>query len=258
MVTLIEALILAIIQGLTEWLPVSSSGHLVIAQEFLGLNPPLIFDVMLHVGTLIVVVAVFRKDILNILKAIAKGNWQSQEGKLALYIVAGSIPIAVTGFVLRDFFESMFCNLQSVGVALLVTGCVLFVSEKRVGTKKIGATDSLIIGLAQAVAIIPGVSRSGLTVSAGLLRKIDKASAFRFSFLLSVPAVLGATLFEVKDLVVGNVDMIPLLFGVIVAMVVGYLSLRLLQKIVLSEKFHYFSVYCWIAGLLLIVFVLIQ
>jgi len=258
MVTVIEALILAVIQGLTEWLPVSSSGHLVVAQEFLGLNPPLIFDVMLHVGTLLVVVAVFRQDILNILKALAKGDLQSQEGKQALYIVAGSIPIAATGFLLRDIFESLFCNLQSVGIALLATGCILFISEKRPGNKKITAADSIIIGVAQAVAIIPGISRSGLTVSTGLLRKIDKQTAFKFSFLLSIPAVLGATVFEAKDIIVGNVDMIPLLVGVVVAMVVGYVSLKLLQKIVLQEKFHYFAVYCWTAGLLLLIFVLLQ
>ena len=257
MVTLIEAVILAVIQGLTEWLPVSSSGHLVIAQNFLGLNPPLIFDVMLHFGTLIVVLAVFRNDILKILKALVKRNFNSQEGKFALHIIVGSIPIAIIGVTFYSFIKSLFSNLLAAGVALLVTGCVLFISEKRLGTKKMNTLDSLLVGLAQAIAIIPGISRSGLTISTGLLRKIDKATAFRFSFLLSVPAIIGATIIEVKDLVVGNVDVLPVAVGVIVSMLVGYASLKLLQKIVMTEKFHLFAYYCWAVGVTIVVFTLI-
>ncbi len=191
MVTLIEALILAVIQGLTEWLPVSSSGHLVITQTVLGLNLPLIYSVMLHVGTLIVVLTVFRKDIADIIKALVKRDFETEEAKLALFIAVGSVPIAIMGFVFYDIFKSLFSNLPAVALALIITGCVLFVSEKRLGNKKMGILDSLLIGLAQGVAIIPGVSRSGVTVATGLLRKIDKATAFRYSFLLSVPAVIG-------------------------------------------------------------------
>ena len=171
MVTIIEAVILAVIQGLTEWLPVSSSGHLVIAQNFLGLNPPLIFDVMLHVGTLIVVLAVFRNDILDILKALVKGDFKTDQGKFALYIVTGSIPIAIIGVTLYDSIKSLFSNLLATGVALVITGCILFFSEKRAGTKKMGIIDSMLVGLAQGIAIIPGISRSGITISTGLLRK---------------------------------------------------------------------------------------
>ena len=257
MVTLLEAVILAVIQGLTEWLPVSSSGHLVIAKTFLDLNPPLIFDVMLHFGTLIVVLAVFRNDILKIFKALVKRNFNSQEGKFALHIIVGSIPIAIIGVTFYSFIKSLFSNLLAAGVALLVTGCVLFISEKRLGTKKMNTLDSLLVGLAQAIAIIPGISRSGLTISTGLLRKIDKATAFRFSFLLSVPAIIGATIIEVKDLVVGNVDVLPVAVGVIVSMLVGYASLKLLQKIVMTEKFHLFAYYCWAVGVTIVVFTLI-
>ena len=159
MVSLIEAFVLAVVQGLTEWLPVSSSGHLVITQQLLGLNVPLIFDIMLHVGTLIVVLAVFRKDIQAILKALIKGDFQSQEGKTALYIALGSVPIAIIGMGLKDVIESLFSNLLAVGVALIITGCILFISEKRVGSKKMTALDSLLIGIAQGAAIIPGISR---------------------------------------------------------------------------------------------------
>jgi undecaprenyl-diphosphatase len=258
MVTLIEVLILAVVQGLTEWLPVSSSGHLVITQKVLGLNIPLIFSVMLHVGTLIVILTVFRKDILEIIKALVKRDFETEEGKLALFIAVGSVPIALIGFIFHDFFESLFSNLLAVGLALLITGWVLFFSEKRIGNRKIGILDSLLIGLAQGVTIIPGISRSGVTVATGLLRRVDKAIAFKYSFLLSMPAVIGATVMESRELVVGNVDMVPLFLGTIISMIVGYVSLKLLQKIVMNEKIHLFAYYCWTVGLAIILFTIFQ
>jgi undecaprenyl-diphosphatase len=254
MVTLIDILILAVVQGLTEWLPISSSGHLVIAQKYLGLNLPLIFSVMLHVGTVVVVLLVFRKDVAEILRALVKGDFETEEGKLALFIALGSVPTALIGFAFHDLFESLFNNLLAVGSALLFTGFVLFFSEKRIGNQKMGILDSLLIGLAQAVAIIPGVSRSGVTVATGLLRKIDKQTAFKYSFLLSVPAVIGATILESRELIVGNVNIISMLLGVIISMIVGYISLKLLQKIVLTEKFHLFAYYCLAVGIAIIFF----
>jgi len=258
MVTLIEVFILAVIQGLTEWLPVSSSGHLVIIQKVLGLSPPLILDVMLHVGTLFGVLTVFRNDILDIIKALIKRDFGTDAGKLALFITVGSVPIAIIGFVFYDILESLFSNLPAVGLTLLITGCVLVFSEKRPGNKKMGILDSILIGLAQGVAIIPGSSRSGVTVATGLLRKIDKATAFRYSFLLSVPAVIGATVMESKDLVAGNVDAVPLFLGAIISMIVGYASLKLVQKIVMNEKFHLFAYYCWTVGIAIIFFTIFQ
>ena len=255
MVTLIEALFLAVVQGLTEWMPVSSSGHLVITQTVLGLNPPLIFDVMLHVGTLIVVLTVFRKDIADIIKAVIKRDFETEEGKLALFIVVGSVPIAIIGFVFYDFFKSLFSNLLAVGVAIIITGSVIFFSEKRMGNRKMGILDSLLIGLAQAVTIIPGISRSGITVATGLLRKIDKTKAFRYSFLLSVPAVIGATVMESRDLVLGNMDMAPVFLGATISMIVGYVSLKILKKIVMNKKFHLFAYYCWTVGIAIILFI---
>lgn len=258
MVTVFEAFILAVIQGLTEWLPVSSSGHLVIAQQFLGLNPPLIFDLMLHMGTLVVVLFAFRKDVLSILKALAKRDFRSDEGKLAVFIVTGSIPIAFVGVLFRDTIEQLFSSLLAVGAALLVTAGVLFVSEKRLGNNKLGILDSILIGVAQAVAIVPGVSRSGLTVSTGLLRKIDKQTAFRYSFLLSAPAILGATVFELKNIATTNLELAPITAGTIVAMIVGYLSLKLLERVVMSEKFHVFAYYCATAGAVIIFYTILQ
>jgi len=258
MVSLIEILILGVMQGLTEWLPISSSAHLVIIQKVLGLNLPLIYSVMLHVGTLFVVLTVFRKDILEIIKALVKRDFETEEGKLALLITVGSVPIAIIGFVFYDVFESLFSNLSAVGLALLITGCIIFFSEIRLGKRKMGFLDSLIIGLAQGVSIIPGISRSGITISIGLLRKIDKATAFSYSFLLSVPAVMGAIVIESKDFVVGNIEATSLFLGAIISMTVGYTSLKLLQKIIMNEKFHLFAYYCWIVGIAIILFIIFQ
>lgn len=258
MVTIIEALILAIIQGLTEWLPVSSSGHLVIAQQFLGLNPPLIFDLILHIGTLGVVLISFRKDILKILKALVKKDLRSDEGKLAFFIIVGSVPIAVIGFIFKENIEQLFSSLLAVGVALLINAGVLFFSERRKGNKKMGTLDSFLIGIAQAAALIPGVSRSGLTVSTGLLNRINKKTAFRFSFLLSIPAILGATLFEFGDISTVNIELTSIVVGTGLSMVVGYVSLKLLQHIVMSGKFHLFAYYCTILGVAIIFYTIFQ
>jgi undecaprenyl-diphosphatase len=258
MVSLFEVFILAVIQGLTEWLPISSSGHLVIAQKYLGLNLPLIFDVMLHAGTVLVILVVFKKDVANIIRALTKRDFETEEGKLALFIAAGSVPIALVGYFLHDFIEMLFNNLITVAIGLLFTGSILFFSEKRHGNKRLGVLDSLLVGLAQAVAIVPGVSRSGLTIATGLMRSIKKATAFKFSFLLSTPAILGATALESRDLVLSNVDIVPLLVGALISMIVGYASLKILQKIIMMEKLHFFAYYCWTLGLLLTLFLTFQ
>ena len=251
---LIQVLILAIIQGIMEWLPISSSGHLVVVQQHLGLKVPLIFDVSLHVGTLCVIIVAFRKDIAEIVKALYKLDFKSEEGKLAIHIALGSIPTAIIGLLFHDIFKLLFNSTLAVGTALIITGFILYFSKLRKNGKELSYLDSLLIGIAQGVAIAPGISRSGITLSTGFLRRIKKEVIFRYSFLLSIPAVIGATVMESKDLVVGEVDMVAPLFGVVVSMVVGYVSLKLLLKIVLKEKFHLFAYYCWIAGLITIIF----
>ena len=250
--TLIEIFILAVIQGLTEWLPVSSSGHLVITQKILGLNLPLVYSVMLHVGTLFVVIIFFWKDILCIIEALIKREFETEEGKLATFIVIGSIPIAIIGLVSHDIVERLFSDLFAVSIALIITAVVIFFSEKRKGNRKMKLLDSLLIGLAQGIALIPGISRSGMTISMGLLRQIEKKTVFKYSFLLSVPAIIGATIMESKDIVTGNIEMAPIFFGVITSMIVGYFSLKILQKIVISEKFHLFGYYCGVVGIVII------
>ena len=249
---ILEILFLAIIQGLTEWLPISSSGHLVIAQSLLGFNPPLLFDVMLHFGTLVVILIVFRRDVVNIIKALAKADFGTEDGKTALFVVVGSVPIGILGFIFYEVLASLYSNILAVGLALIVTGCILFISEKRLGHRRMGFIDSLFIGVAQVITLIPGISRSGITISMGLLRRIDKAQAFRFSFLLSIPAILGATVFESKELVLGNIDVLLLFLGTVISMVIGYISLKFLQRIIMTERLHLFAYYCWIIGLLTI------
>lgn len=256
--TLIDILILAVVQGITEWLPISSFGHLAIVEEYLGLELPLIFNVTLHVGTLFVVLAVFWRDIIKIAKALVRLDFKTDEGKLALFIAIGSVPTALIGFFFHDIFESFSHNLLVVGVALLITGFVLFVSERRKTDREVSFLDSLLIGTAQGIAIAPGISRSGVTIATGLLRRVKKEIAFKYSFLLYVPAVIGATVMESRDLVVGNVDLVALFLGTIISMIIGYISLKFLRKIVMKEKIHLFAYYCWIVGLMTVFFHLFQ
>jgi undecaprenyl-diphosphatase len=259
---LIQTLVLAVIQGITEWLPVSSTGHLNIARNCMGLSTTepsyIFFDFMLHIGTLCVVLAAFRNDIASILKAVIRQDFQTEEGKMALFIIAGSIPTAIIGFILNFLFhkefESLYLNLLTVGTALLINGFILYVSQLRRNNEKLSYTDSLLVGIAQGTAIIPGISRSGVTITTGLLRKVKKETAFKYSFLLSIPAVIGATIAESRNLVISNVDMSTMFFGAITSMIVGYIFLKLLQKIVMKEKFHLFAYYCWITGLVIIIY----
>jgi undecaprenyl-diphosphatase len=255
MATLLEILILAIIQGVTEWLPISSSGHLVIAQEYLGLSLPVLFDVVLHLGSLVVVLGVFWRDVLKVLKAVARLDFGSQDGKMGLYIVFGSIATAVIGFVFRDLFEGLFSNLYAVGLAFVATGCfysLLYAFRRnKYQDKPLNAVDAVAIGVAQGVALIPGVSRSGSTITTGLLLKVDKEVALRFSFLLFIPAVIGAAVLSVVDSggdFAAVVDPVSLLIGLIVTVLVGYVALRLLLRIVMKGRLYLFAFYCWVVG----------
>jgi len=262
--SLIDILILSVVQGVTEWLPVSSSGHLAVIQNYLGLSTeehPLIFlDIMLHVGTLGVILLAFREDIVKIVKAVARLDFKTEEGKLALFILVGSVPTALIGFTLHSIFESFFENLLAIGIALLVTGFFLFASKRRKNNKELNYTDSLLIGIAQGVAYIPGISRSGVTIATGLLRKVKKETAFKYSFLLSIPAIVGtavaSTITEVRSLSTQDVPII--FFGVITSMILGYISFKLLQRIIMKGRFHMFAYYCWTVGAIIIFYHLFQ
>ena len=253
MITIIQAIILGIIQGITEWLPISSSGHLVIAQHFFKLRPPLIFDIILHVATLFVIFVVFKEEITNMARSVLKLDFKSYYGKLALFIIIGSVPTALIGYFFHDLLESLFYNLVAVGVALILTGTLLFFCERSKKKRELNYFDSLLVGIAQGIAIIPGISRSGATIGLGLLRGIKKETIATFSFLLAIPAIMGASIYEARDLAATNISSLVLFVGMVSAMITGYIFLKILLKIIMSKRFHLFSYYCWLLGLIVII-----
>ncbi|MFH0854224.1 MAG: undecaprenyl-diphosphate phosphatase [bacterium] len=280
-----QSIILGIMQGIAEWLPISSSGHLVIAQEFFGLQNAMFFDIMLHIATIFVVFIVFWKDIKEILKALFKRDFRSEYGKLAIYVIIGSIPTGIIGFLFCDTFEKLFSNLWAVGGALMVTGILLLLTRKKhtyiiprltrhpenlkyslpnliphqaqndiEEYRELNGKSSFLIGIVQGIAIIPGISRSGSTISAGILMGINKEKAARFSFLLSIPAIIGAFLLEFNrlDMPTNSAQTARILTGMIAAMLAGYISLKLLLKIIKLEKFYLFGYYCIAVSAILI------
>jgi len=262
-----EAIFLGVVQGLTEFLPVSSSGHLVLFRQVFGIqDPPLLFDTMVHVGTLVGVFAVLWKDILAILKKIVQ--------PLTLYLIIGTIPAVVAALILRDWLEMAFETGNYVGFAFLGTTVLLSVAEllsKRAAKHslrepgKMNWLDALIIGLCQAIAVIPGISRSGATLSGALSRGLDRNSAARFSFMLSIPIILGAALFQFIELLKGGDELgavetagagigpLPIAVGTVIAAVVGFFAVRLMLKIVRERSLWGFAIYTGILGVLVLI-----
>jgi len=247
-----QAFILAFVQGVTEWLPVSSSGHLVILQHLMGLTVPVAFDVMLHLGTLFSVLLFMRKDVASIVQKCVELDFKAPEGRLALYVVVGTIPAGVAGLLFKSWFESLFSSLKAVGLGLFLTALLLFASRNAAGRKDVGLKTSIKIGLVQAVSIIPGVSRSGSTISAGLLLGLRRSEAAKFSFLLSIPAIAGATVVEYRHLDFSTLTPLLVASSVLVSFAVGYVSLGLLWKTVNEDKFHLFAYYCLLVGMALL------
>jgi undecaprenyl-diphosphatase len=253
----IQAIILGFIQGVTEWLPISSTGHLRITEQLLGLTLPLLFDVTLHVGTLVIVLLFFRKDIKLVLAALAKGDFKSENGKLIPLIIVGTIPTALIGVVFNNAIETYFSNFLPIAGAFITCGVVLYFSKIGQERKEnITYMEALAIGAAQGIALIPGLSRSGLTIAIALLLGIRREKAFTFSFLLSVPAVIGAlglTLYEQHEtLTLAGVGLTEILVGIAVSLVVSYFALKLLWKALAGKKFYLFAFYCWLLGAVLI------
>jgi undecaprenyl-diphosphatase len=242
---MIEAILLGIVQGLTEWLPVSSSGHLVIVQELLGVSVPLGFDVALHTGTIIAVIVFFWNDIKSLSYAALKLDFKSKNGRIIPYIIYGTLPIAVVGILFRDLIAGMFTDLTVVGAALLTTGAFLYLTKYSKSTKNLSGKSSFIVGLSQAVALVPGISRSGFTISTGRILGIDRETVFRFSFLLAIPAVIGATVLEVGSADFSSVGIAHTLVGTAIAAIVGYLSLKFLHRMLRKGRLHAFAYYCW-------------
>jgi undecaprenyl-diphosphatase len=261
MISALEAVILGLIQGLTEWLPISSSGHLTIVNNSLGLEAPTFLFVLLHGGTLSVVLIFFRRRIMDILRAFKRRDFKSDAGRLGVLVALGSAPTVVIGFLFQEFFRSTFKNLLVVGFALIVTGILLFAVKNRVPSRDLSPQSTLLIGAAQGVAIIPGISRSGATITTGLFAGLKKEAAFEFSFLLSIPTIIGALVIELlnlQQLPTIDVDVTAVFGGVVVSVFVGYLSLKALMRLVLNSKLHWFAPYCWLVGGFVIITQILQ
>jgi undecaprenyl-diphosphatase len=271
--TILQALILGAVQGATEFIPVSSSAHLVLVPWLLGWRldsqAAFVFDVLLHWGTLAALVAVYWSDLWGMARAVVAGLAQRRplgapQARLAWLIVAATVPAVALGLAFKDFFEAMFANPVATAALLLGTAALLALSEYFGRfTRKIESLnwlDALVIGLAQSIAILPGISRSGATIAGGLARRLERPAAARFSFLLSVPALVGAGLVALKDLfeTPGWAAQAPILIlGFVTAAVVGYLCIRWLLAYLSRRSLYVFAVYCVLASLLcLLVFFL--
>ena len=265
------SILLGLIQGIAEFLPISSSGHLAIAQNLLGLNTevPEFFDVLLHLGTLLAVFVAYWQDIKDMVREFFCGIGDIAHRstptpvpparRLILLIVIGTLPLFAV-LPIHKKVQALSNNMFFIGMALIVTGFLLFACDlRRKGNKdERNATwlDAVVVGVGQAIATMPGISRSGMTITAGCFSGFERRFAVRFAFLLSIPAVLGANILSLKDALEAGVDwsQVPVyLVGVIVAAVVGYLCIRLLKMIADKGRFGAFAYYCWAVGLLTLV-----
>lgn len=259
------AIILGIVQGLTELFPVSSSAHLVILQSFFTdfRQPGVAFDVILHLGTLFAIAFYFRAEIINIVRGLIPARLLSVSSpidagvsrRFVLLIVIGTIPVVIAGLLFRKTIHQTFESAQVAAFFLLITGLLLFLSDRvqnvRRETKEMTLTDSILIGIAQAFALLPGISRSGATITAAIFLKIDRTEAARFSFLLSLPAVCGAVILESGYLrYISSADILPYIAGFISAALAGFLSLKLFFLVIRKARLKYFAYYCWILGTL--------
>ena len=276
--TLFSSILLGAVQGVTEFLPISSSGHLAIAEHLLGqagaADIPGFFDVLLHLGTLVAVFAAYWQDIREMIVEFFSGVGDLVHGttpapvpparRLILLIVVGTLPLFAV-LPVKDLVEGLGDNMYFVAGALLVTGCLLFASDRVRKGRKTERTatlaDVLLVGAAQAVATCPGISRSGTTITAGCFVGFERKFAVRFSFLLSIPAVLGANILSLKDALEAQIpwEEVPVyLAGVAVAAVSGYACIRLLKMVAEKGKFGFFAYYCWLAGAVTLVLTLLQ
>jgi len=246
---MIKYIILGIVQGFTEFLPVSSSGHLVIAQRILGMSgEELAISVVLHLGTLLALSIFFFKDIVRLL-----GDLKT----LALIIIVTLIT-GIIGIAGKDFFESLFSSPKLIAVAFAITGSILLFTRKFTAAKReeVNFKDALILGFTQALAIIPGISRSGATISTLLFRRIEWQTCFRFSFLVSLPVILGAALLETRkiDFLIQH-DFANLALGFVFSLLCGLVALRILKRVMQQAKFYYFGYYCLLLAVFTLIFI---
>lgn len=275
--TILSSVVLGLIQGIAEFLPISSSGHLAIAEQLLGMKGvsdiPEFFDVLLHLGTLLAVFVAYWDDICAMVSEFFAGIRDIAHRstptpvpparRMILLLILGTLPLFLV-LPVKDAVESLSGNMYFVGGALIVTGCLLFASDRvkkgRKSEKNATVADVLLVGCAQAIATCPGISRSGTTITAGCFLGFERKFAVRFSFLLSVPAVLGANILALRDALEADVDWasVPVyLVGVAVAAVSGYLSIRLLRYVADKGRFGAFAYYCWCVGIMTLILAMI-
>ena len=276
--SLLSSILLGLIQGVAEFLPISSSGHLAIAEHFLGQAgvpaTPDFFDVLLHLGTLVAVFVAYWQDIREMVVELIDGVRDLAHGttpnpipparRLILLIIVATLPLFAV-LLIKDWVEGLSNNIYFVAGALIVTGFLLFASDRvkkgRKTERSATLRDVFLVGVAQAIATCPGISRSGTTITAGCFVGFDRKFAVRFSFLMSIPAVLGANILTLKDaiteggIIVGDIPVY--LVGVAVAAVVGYACIRLLKMIADKGRFGWFAYYCWAAGLIVLALTLV-
>ena len=276
--SLFHSILLGLIQGVAEFLPISSSGHLAIAEQLLGVEGasqiPGFFDVLLHLGTLVAVFVAYWPEIRDMILEFFRGigdlahratpNPVPPARRMILLVIVGTLPLFAV-LPIKDQIESLSDNLYVVAAALIVTGFLLFASDRvkkgRKNERSARMTDALIVGVSQALATCPGLSRSGTTITTGCLLGFERKFAVRFSFILSIPAVLGANILSITDALDARVDWSQLpvyLVGVLVAAVSGYACIRLLKMIANRGRFGWFAYYCWAVGLLTLILKLIR
>ena len=251
--TLLDAIILGVIQGITEFLPISSSGHLVLGQALLGIVlPGNEFEVITHLGTLLSVFCIFWTDIIKLFTGIRDIKTQ----KYILYLTVATIPAVVVGLTSKSFISVLFESIKMVSISLIFTGLILFLSQKLIQRfETMTIKKGLLIGLSQAIAIIPGISRSGMTISMGLALGISGKEAAKFSFLLAIPSITGAGILTLMDTSFSTIT-IPessLIAAFLSSFIIGYLSLKWLFGLLESGKFHLFGYYCILIGILTLV-----
>lgn len=267
-IDILQAIVLGIVQGLTEWLPISSSGHLALVQLTMDLEVPIFYDVILHIGTLAGVFAIYHRDIAGILRStVASGKGSSKrksieevakypQGRRMLWlIILGTIPTGIIGLAFRSFFESSFYDPVSIAVGFIITGALVLVTGLlKPGQKKLGSADAILIGIGQGISIFSSISRSGATLSAGLFRGVEREQLVRYSFLLSIPAILGAAAIDVvamdeqQKAQLASIGAESYIAGAVVSAAVGYASIRILIKLVIKGKFYLFAFYCFAIG----------
>ena len=265
---IIQGIIIGIVQGLTEFLPVSSSAHLVFIQKILGVQSSLAFDTFLHLGTLIAVMWFFRYDIYKMILSwlssvrdilsgrFREGFYSDPYKRLAWYVILATIPVALVGVLFEDSVDALFSGALYVpAFFLFVTGTILYLSQRmtsgEINYNTITKKESLFMGLGQACAILPGLSRSGTTIAAGLTIGLNKEFAAKFSFILSIPAILGAFLLQAKDIGSAmDANFLPVFLGFIASIIAGYMAIKWMLDLIQNKSLDIFAYYCWVIGIL--------